>query len=67
MENKKVVILFVVSLFLFSSLVVLVDANAASPSYSGQAVDILQNNVYTYAKLFNTGYMGNAYIPSLRL
>lgn len=33
-------------------------------SLSGQAVDIEQNNVYTYAKLFSTGYTGSAVIPN---
>ncbi|MEM0159731.1 hypothetical protein [Metallosphaera sp.] len=53
--------LFILSIF---SVAALPSYGSSSPTVSGQAVDILQNNVYTYAESFSTGYTGTAKIPS---
>ncbi len=62
---RKFLPLLISLLLIFTSATVLTAAaNASSPAQSGQAIDIEQGNVYTYAKLFSTGFSGSAYIQS---
>ena len=66
MKTSTFFSLFIVALFLVSlPSVSLSTASASSGSFSNQAMDIEQNNVYTYiGGPFTTGYSDTASIPS---
>ena len=63
---RKLLPLLVSLLIVITSLsaITLMASASSTTAQTGQAVDIEQSNVYTYAKLFSTGYSGNAYVPS---
>ena len=62
---RKILPLLISLLLIFTSLMGLtLTASASASSQSGQALDIEQGNVFTYARLFSTGYSGDAYLPA---